>query len=342
MYKTSRGKRIIQSKVFQMLSFTAVVLLVTFIVRPGSFTLGNAQQILSTLSWSGVFLCGVAILLLVGGIDFAGSAHATCAMLLFAQILLWSPNLPWPVAMIVALIAGAVAGGVNAFFVNGLNLMPFIVTIGMSSIWGGIALWVTHGTQIQIRNMAFNNLSTLYIPGTPIPVLFLFMALLVVFYTAFIKKTSFGRSILMAGGNPAASRLAGLNPKRIRTILYINNGVLSALGALMWASQQKMASPTGLTALAPQMTALIATLLGGVSFIGGAGSLGGAFCGMVLINVLAYALQTMGLPLWLITLVNGMLLVVALTIDGINMQRRFKKLGVKMAGGGAVMPGMSK
>ncbi len=342
MYKPSLGKRIVQSKVFQMLIFTAVVLIVTYIVRPGSFTFGNAQRILSNLSYAGPFLCGVAILLLVGGIDFAGSAHATCAMLLFAQILIWSPNLPWPVALIAALIAGAVAGGVNAFFVNGLNLMPFIVTIGMSSVWAGLASWVTRGTQIQIRNIPFNNLSAQYIPGTPIPVLFVFMALLVVFYSILIKKTAFGRSILMAGGNPAASRLAGLNPKRIRTILYINNGILSALGALMWASQQKMATPTGLTLLMPHMTALTATLLGGVSFIGGSGSLGGAFCGMILINVLAYSLQIMGLPLWFITWVNGMLLVVALTIDGFNMRRRFKKLGIKMGGGGAVMPGMSK
>jgi ribose/xylose/arabinose/galactoside ABC-type transport system permease subunit len=88
----------------------------------------------------------------------------------------------------------------------------------------------------------------------------------------------------------------------------------------------------------PEMTALTAAILGGVSFFGGAGSLGGAFFGIVLIQVLSYALQIMSLPLWFVTLVNGLLLVIALTIDSFASRKRNKGTGGAAMG----MPGMAK
>ena len=142
----------------------------------------------------------------------------------------------------------------------------------------------------------------------------------------------------MVGGNPTASRLAGLNPNKIKSLLYVNNGILAAIGGLIWSSQQKMYNPTGLTVLMPEMTGLTAAILGGVSFMGGSGSLGAAFFGIMLISVLSYGLQAMQLPLWFVTLVNGMLLVIALTLDSFAT----RKVRKNMASSKMVMPGMSK
>ncbi|MDR0861373.1 MAG: ABC transporter permease [Oscillospiraceae bacterium] len=341
MQQESRIKKLTSSKSFLLLAITAVVLIITALVTPGAFNVGNARQILSTLSYTGIFLVGVACLLLSGGIDFSTSAAASVGMLLFAQLLTWFPTLPWPVAALGTVAFGVIAGGINAFFANGLNLMPFICTIGMSSVWSGLASWYTRGQIMPIRNTSFNGIAASYIGKSPIPWVFIFTIAVIAVYSVIIKSTRFGRSVLMVGGNPTAARLAGLNPKKIKNILFINNGVLASIGGLIWASQMKMGSPSGLVSAAPEMTALTASILGGVSFMGGAGSLGGAFCGVILIQVLAYALQVMGLPVWIITFVNGSLLVVALTIDNYATQRRLKKLGIRSTGssGGMVMPG---
>ena len=114
--------------------------------------------------------------------------------------------------------------------------------------------------------------------------------------------------------------------------------MLAAIGALIWSSQQRMYNPSGLTTLAPEMTSLTAAILGGISVMGGSGSLSGAFCGVVLISLLGYALQAMNLPTWVTTLVNGMLLVLALTIDGLTRRRGRQK----MSSSRMVMPGMSR
>ncbi len=336
MPKKTFLSKLLSGKAFVIIVLILVVLAITFIFKPDAFTKGNALQVMNNLSYLGVLGAGVACLLMGGGIDFATSAHATVGMLLFAQLLEWYPDLPWPVAAAAALCFGALAGAINAFFAQGLRLMPFIATIGMQSVWNGLAKWYTRGGTIPIRNPSFMKLSATYIGDSPIPWLFIFMLAIVILNSVVLKRTKFGRSVLMVGGNPAASRLAGLNPSKVKSLLFINNGVLAAVAGLIWASQQKMGSPTGLTAGMPEMTALTAAILGGVSFMGGSGSLGGAFFGIALISVLSYALQAMQLPLWFVTLVNGSLLVIALTIDSFAS----KKLNKGMATSQMGMPGM--
>jgi ribose/xylose/arabinose/galactoside ABC-type transport system permease subunit len=321
-----------------LLTLIVVTLIITAIVMPKAFNRGNAQQIMNNLCFACIFGIGVPMLLMGGGFDFAASAHSTVATLVFLRVLQSNPNMPWGVAALAAILFGAFAGGVNAYLAHGLKLMPFIATIGMSNVWGGIAKWATKGNYVAINDPGFLKLTTARIGNTPIPVLLIFVIMLVVIYSLVLKYTKFGRSVAMVGGNPEAARLAGINPAKIKCILYINNGVLAAIGGLIWSSQQRMYNPSGLTTLAPEMTSLTAAILGGISFMGGSGSLGGAFCGVVLISLLGYALQAMNLPTWVTTLVNGMLLVLALTIDGLTRRKGRKK----MASSRMLMPGMSR
>lgn len=320
----------LKGRVFLMLALLAILLLITYFVAPHSYTLANLKQILNNLSYITIIAVGVACLMLSGGIDFSTSAHASFGMVIFAFILQKWPNLPWGIAVIAMLLIGACAGGINAFLTEGLKMMAFICTIGMQSVWNGIGAWITAGNIVAITRKSFTDLATYYVLDV-IPVLFIFAVAIVVIYNIVITGTRFGRSVAMVGGNPTAARLAGINPTKVRSAMFVNNGVLAALGALVWAAQQKQGSPTGLTGSSPEMTALTATMLGGVAFGGGSGTLGGAFLGVVLITTLSYALQAMNVTVWLLTLINGSLLVIALTID-----RFTNKTG---AVGG--MPGMS-
>jgi len=328
-------KRYLKGRTFLIQAMIIVIFIICYLVAPHTFNKGNIMQILNNLSFIGVMAVGVACLQLSGGIDFAASAHSVMGMVIFASFVEKYPSIPWIIPGILYLIFGAFAGLINAFFTERMRLMSFIVTVGMQSVWKGIALWVVKGNIITLTRSSFNNLATKYIGSSPIPVLFCFMVLMYIIYGFILKWTRLGRSAVMVGGNPAAARLAGLHPSKIRTIAFVNCGVLAAVSGLIWASQQKMASPTGLTASTPEMTALTASILGGVSFAGGSGSLVGAFFGVVLINVLSYALQAMGTPLWLLTLINGSLLLIALTIDSLNNRK-------SRSGAGMGMPGMAK
>jgi ribose/xylose/arabinose/galactoside ABC-type transport system permease subunit len=340
--KVSRLKLFLRGKVFQLLCLSILVVVITVIESPNAYNTQNIRQIMNTLTITTVFICGVAPLLMCGGLDWAGSAFATCAMLVFARLLELFPGIPWPFMLIPGMLVGAILGGLNAFLMVKLNLVAFIGSMAMATVFNGIANWSVKGVQIQVTNKYFTQLSGKYLFDV-IPVFFVFAIILVVIYSIILIKTSAGRSVLMVGGNAAAARLAGLNPKKIQAILYINSGVVASLGGFIWAAQNRAAAPTAFTMTQPHMRVFIGALLGGVSFFGGSGSLTGAFFGVALINLLSYSLQVMGVDIWINGLINGMLLIVALTIDDVSRRLRMKKLGIKASGGGtAVMPGMSK
>jgi ribose/xylose/arabinose/galactoside ABC-type transport system permease subunit len=341
--KTSVLKRFTQSKIFQLIVLGAIVAIITAIVQPNAYNTSNLRQMMNTVTINSIFVCAVAPLLMCGGIDWAGSAIGTAAIMVFAKLMELFPSVPWPVMLIPLMITGAIIGLLNAFFIVRLNLVAFIATMAMATVVSGISNWTVKGVQIQITNRAFTSLASTFLFDV-IPVLFIFAMVLVVGYSLMLMRTTFGRNIVMCGGNATAARLAGLNPKKIQTALFVNSGVVASLGGIVWAAQNRMATPTALSATTPHMTAFIGALLGGVSFFGGSGSLGGAFFGVALIQLLAYSLQTMGVPIWVNALINGMLLIVALTVDDITRRLRMRKLGLKSegAGKGAVMPGMSK
>lgn len=338
----SRLRLFLRGKIFQLLCLVLFIVVITLIVAPNAYNTSNLRQIMNNITIYAVFVCGVAPLLMCGGIDFAGSAFATCAMIVFARLLELFPSVPWPVMLIPVFAVGAILGALNAFFIIRLNLIAFIFTMAMATVFNGIAIWSIKAVAIQITNKSFTNISAMFLFDV-IPVFFIIAAVLVAIYTIMLMKTSVGRSILMCGGNPIAARLAGLNPSKIRTALYINSGIIASIGGLIWAAQNRMAAHTAFTMTQPHMSAFIGSLLGGVSFFGGSGSLGGAFMGVALIQLLGYSLQTMGVPIWINALLNGMLLVIALTIDDVSRRIRMRKLGIKTGGGnGMVMPGMSK
>ena len=337
--KVSRLQRITRSKIFQLVVIAAIIVVITTIIKPGSYNKPNIRQILNTVTINALFVCGVAPLLMAGGIDWAGSAIGTGSLMVFAALLAKFPSVPWGVMLIPMMLTGAIIGFVNSLFIIRLKLVAFIATMAMSTVLGGFTTWANKGVSIQITNKSFTNLSATFLFDT-IPVFFIFALIMCFLYSQLLIRTTFGRSIMMVGGNQVAARLAGLNPDKIRTILYINSGVIASLGGMIWGAQNRMSTATALSTTTPHMAAFLGSMLGGVSFWGGAGSLAGGVVGVALVQLLSYSLQMMSVPTWVFGLINGSLLIVALTIDDVSRRLRLRKLGVKDGVKGAVMPGM--
>ena len=337
--KVSRIKMFLRGKIFQLLCLIIIVLAIAYINLPGMFNIPNFRQIMNNITITAVFVCGIAPLLMCGGIDFSGSAIGACAGMIIGSCFQWFPSAPWWLMFIPALLMGAIIGALNAFFIIKLNLMAFIATMAMGTIWSGAAVWFVKNVPIPIAVRPFNNLSATFVLNI-VPLFFLIAVVLLILYSFLLAKTSFGRSVLMAGGNPTAARLAGLNPNKIRAILFINSGVTAGFAGVINVSQTRQAAPNAFVTSMPHMTAFIASILGGVSFFGGAGSLTGAFMGVALINLLSYTLTAIGVDLWVNGLINGMLLIIALTIDDVTRRIRLNRLGIKAGANSMVMPGM--
>ena len=339
MQEVTLIRRVMRNKAAPLLIILVVLVIVTMILssgvldgesasamlNEGFMSRGNLINIFYSLVIQCVMMCGISIILIGGNIDLSVSGQAALGSMLFAFICRDFPQLPWGVALIAALILGAIFGLCNTFLVGKLNFPPFIATIGMASIYRGMCNVITNGNNININRASLNNLMQLKLFDR-FPATFLFAIVLLIIYSFILSQTTFGRSIYMTGGNRQAARLSGINTGRIRLILFVNNGVLAVLGGVLWSSQSKLASPTAILGFEPGMSAIAASILGGVSFMGGAGTLGGPLIALMLLSVFNNMLRVVGLDDYWTVFAQGLLLVVALVIDFISEERRRRAL----------------
>jgi ribose/xylose/arabinose/galactoside ABC-type transport system permease subunit len=270
-------------------------------------------------------LTGLTCLLIGGELDLSVAGQATICSMLFAHLCLNLPDLPWIIVLLICLGFGACLGLLNTFFVNVLRFPSFIATIGMASVYSGISNVWTHGNNIAIVRQDFLSLGNTAIANR-IPVLFVVAVVILAIYGILLARTVFGRNAYLIGNNAAAARLSGVNLNRVRMSLFVNNSMLAALSGIFWTATMKFSSPTAIILALPDFTAITAAILGGIAFFGGHGFIGGAFCGLVLINVFSNTLTILQIPSYWNVFAQGALLVIALVIDNMNEKRAHRTL----------------
>ena len=345
MHKGSSFSRAIKHKAVPLLAILILLMIVTMIISSGVLTgrpfsalftrgflsSGNLLNIFNKLAVQSLMLCGMACILIGGNIDLSILGQAGISAMVFAW-LCQNTALPWGVALLAVVVMAICLGLINTFLVSKLMFPAFIATIGMSTIYAGLSNVMTQGNNINVARVTFTNIGRGNFGGF-LPYTFLFAVVVLVLYQFILSKTTLGRGVFMCGGNPNAARLSGLKPDRVRLLLFVNNSVLSAVGGILYTAQYKFASPTAMTSSGFDFRVISASILGGVSFMGGTGSIGGAFVGLTLLNVFENMLNVLKIQQYWILFASGALMVVALIIDYINAERRRKALLVAAISG---------
>ncbi|MDR3278387.1 MAG: ABC transporter permease [Oscillospiraceae bacterium] len=322
MENVTLTKRIFGSKIFPLLViFAGVVVLFTAIKPDYIRSTDNIRGILNSMSLSGTIGVGMACLLIGGGVDLSAGAVGCFAGVIVAMLI--KSGMPWGFALVIAMLLGGALGAFNAFLINGLNFTGFIATIGVSSMLQGLTLVITRSQNVAINNDSFFLLGKLaFFKVLTLP--FIIMVVLLVIYGIILSRTRFGRTIYMCGGNRMAARMSGLSPKKVTTILYVNCSMLSALGGSILAARMHSGSPTAV--VGRELDAITAAVLGGVSFMGGSGSMLGCFVGLLLLNSFNNGLAFVGVKSYWTIVAQGALLIVALVIDYLNQRAQQEKL----------------
>ena len=315
----------VRSRWVQLLVVCLFFALIIYFIDDGFIARGNVRNVLRGLIVPGLMIIAVGPLLAGGGIDLAASAEATLCSLIFVNLLTYT-SIPWPLAIIVAIICGGILGLINVFLINVLNFHAFIATIGMTSVYLGFSQMWTGMFDVMIRQDHVIDLGRVNLFNEWIPMLFIFMIVLVAIYIYIMANTRFGRSIYMVGGNQTAARLAGLNPKKVRAVLYINSGAMAALAGCVWSINSRMANAVGISNSMPNITALTAVIIGGVSFMGGSGTLAAGLFGLLLVRLFDNGLVLAGMPSYINTAAQGLILIIALIVDNLSIMRQRRAL----------------
>ncbi len=305
---------------FTLLMVLALLVVVVTIASGGSFArIANVSQILDQMFVTAMLTIGAAILLISGQLDLSTGAVGTMAGMMCAFLL---KNAQWPLVptLAVTLIFSAVIGVLNAVLINEFRFPGFIATLATASVAEAISYMFTGGITISMTNQVIKTVGSGKIGVLPISVIVLIAAFFI--YGLILSKSKFGRYVYLLGGNQTASRLAGVNTKKISYILFVNSSVLGALAGIILSGRVSSAVSTGI--MAQQFAGITAAILGGVAFGGGAGGMGGAFMGLLILTAFSNGMVVLRFDPYWRQVVSGLILLLALTLDYISSRRSVK------------------
>ena len=296
-------------------ALAALLVMVVYLSITQEFfaTKANILNVLSGNSAMMITAIGLTFIVLSAGFDLSvGAIYAAAGYVAFRTL---DAGLPPIAALLFGALMGMFLGGaVNGVLIGRLRLNFFVVTLGTSSLFTGALNVVTNGKTNTIaapEGSLFYWLGNGSVATIPVPILLSLAVLLLSLYV--LRFTSFGRAIYAVGGNPEAARLAGINVSKVYVCVYGIGGLLAATAGMVDASRLASASPTAGASLA--LTAGSAVLLGGTSFYGGMGGVGGTVIGVLLIAVLQNGLGLMGVSAFWQGVVTGIVLIVAVLLD---------------------------
>ena len=281
----------------------------------------NVVNILTAASLTGLVAIGHTYLIIAGLNDLSSGSVAAFSGVLSAM-LVGVYGFSFGIAFIVTVIAAALIGVFNAWMVNNIKLEPFIATLVTQAIIRGFAYIFNNGKAVPINDETFILFGKLRLATIPLTVWILIIGFII--FGFILAKTRFGRSIYAIGGNKDAARLAGLHPKRIVLTTYMMMGALCAVGGIILAARMNSGQPSASINL--EFDSITAVILGGVSFSGGVGNMGGTLLGVILIQAFNTGLTMIGVQSFWQYVARGALLLMALWFDYMRKTNREKKI----------------
>ncbi|MER5383373.1 ABC transporter permease [Streptomyces sp. NPDC002688] len=231
---------------------------------------------------------GMALAIGSEGVDLAVGSVMALSTSLLSLYLGYGPGL----AILVALVGGAVIGVANGSLIAFVGVQPIVATLALMVAGRGLALVLLPQLK-DVRDPAMAELGAGDVLGIPYVVLIaVVLALLVAFV---VRRTTFGRRLLAIGDSRPAARLAGLPVRRVLILVYVCSGVLAAVAGVLATARLTASDPTSLGNLM-ELSAITAVVVGGTPLSGGRVRIGGTVAGAVLIQLLTTTLIKHDLP----------------------------------------------
>jgi len=281
------------------------------------FTSDNILTLLRQASFNAIMAAGVSVVIITAGIDLSiGSVWALSSVVM--AFVCVNKGWAWTLSVLVGLAVGLACGLVNGWGVTLLRIPPFVATLGMMSIARGLAEVITGGFQISGLPNAFQWWGQGDIFGVPVPVI---VAVGIIVLTwALLRFTRLGRYIYAVGGNEAAAHLSGVPVNRVKLFAYAYCGTLAALAGLLATARMGSVRPSD--ALGYELDAIAASVIGGISLMGGQGSVLGTAVGAALIGVLRNGMVLLDVSAFWQKVVIGTVIIIAVALDYLVWRRR--------------------
>ncbi|HBV3454854.1 TPA: autoinducer 2 ABC transporter permease LsrC [Klebsiella pneumoniae] len=296
----------------ELSAFFAIVALFVVLValNPAYFSLQTLAMIFASSQILCLLALGATLVMLTRNIDVSvGSTVGLCAIAVGVAL---NNGYGLATAIAFALAIGALAGAFNGLLVVGLRIPAIVATLGTLGLYRGVMLLWTGGKWIEGLPDSLKSLSEPAFIGVS-PLGWLVLALLLA-GCWLLSRTAFGRDFYAVGDNLAAARQLGVAVNRTRMLAFTLNGMLAACAGIVFAAQ--IGFVPNQTGSGLEMKAIAACVLGGISLLGGTGTLLGAFLGAFFLTQIDTVLVLFRLPAWWNDFIAGLVLLGVLVLDG--------------------------
>lgn len=304
------------------ISFFLLVLLVVLAVgAPQFYTVDNGLDILTETSYLAIAGLGMLIVVLTGHIDVSiGSILAICMTVAGSSA---KAGVPIPLVVLLALVTGAVLGGINGLLVTRFHVHSIVVTLATMSVYRGVLLYITGGLWIIGMPPDFLAIGTGKLVGIPYPILVMLCVLLLGSWM--LRSALWGRFFFAVGSNPEAARLSGIRVNAVIVSAFAISGALVGLSALLQASRLDVVQSS--SGIGYEFLAITAVAVGGARVgFGGVGSVLGMALGAVLVQTSGTSLIFLHLSSYWAQALQGIFIILALTIFAVATQRASRRL----------------
>ena len=297
-----------------------VLVAVVSLRNPAFLTLSNFRDIVLNISILVIVALAQSMVIITRGIDLSVGSIIGLTAMMVAFTGAAFPQMPPVLTIPLGMALGAALGSFNGMLIAGGGAPPIIATLGTLSIYRGL-IFLYSGSKSTINAFelpaGFRQLAKGAPLGVPNLILFALAVALMVFY--FLRYTRTGRDIYTVGSNPDAARFAGIPMQRIIFLVYVISGLLCGLAGVLWAARFESAQTN--TALGFELQTVAASVVGGVSTLGGSGNVVGVILGAFLLGIISNALTLVQIsPFWQLA-AQGLLILLAVVADAVIAAR---------------------
>ena len=307
--------------------FVLLAILIVFGIGGNNFlTLKSLYATMNNGSAQILIACAATFGLLVGIIDLSVAAIGYLSGVV-AGMLLHLYNVPYPVAFAAGVAVGVFLGWVNSLLIVKFKMNGMLVTFGMMLVLRAFGRLFTNDKTITIDNVKPMRQARIAALGG-LQISLIILVLIIVILQLVLTYTAFGRKLLLVGCDENVAKRIGINSDKIKTQALMLEGLLCGIaGSFFWIVVQGSIVTSGLNGY--EFLAIAGAVLGGVSLLGGRGTIfPGAVIGSLILLYLASGMANMGIDLFVTPFVRGVIIFIAMYVDALRTR---KIMGNKMS-----------
>ncbi|MEG1515049.1 MAG: ABC transporter permease [Clostridia bacterium] len=296
----------------------AYILMCVFFSLTSKFFLSfnNFMNIALYATIIGLLSLTTTLVLAAGRIDFSAGAVMALGSCVMGVMLKAGYNI-W-LAIAACLVICVLTGVYNGFMIAYIGLSPFIATLAGMQMFRGFAYLLTNARSITVSSDVLKFISRYYTLGVPNAVWLLLV--MIVLFTWITRCTTFGRRIMVIGGNPKVAFLSGINVKGQTMLLFMLHGLIVGLATIIYTGQLGAALPSA--AMNLNFQTISACVLGGISLSGGKGSIVGGIVGAMLLGTLNNGMIMLDINSYWQDVIIGFVLIFAVTLDIVKNRKK--------------------